>query len=68
MAHMMKRTTDLDVVSRAEKAFKEAIEAAGNSCKHLDSLRTRLNFQNVDFEAEFLGGRGQREVVFVKRE
>jgi transcriptional regulator len=67
MAHMLKRTTDRETVSRAEKAFKEAIEAAGNSCKHLDNLWTRLNFQNVDSEAEsFLGGkqalqlRGQR--------
>jgi hypothetical protein len=37
MAHMLKRTIDLEILSRAEKAFKEAIEAAGNSCKRLDN-------------------------------
>jgi hypothetical protein len=43
MAHMLKRMTDPEIVSRAEKAFKEEIEAAGNSCKCLDNLWTRLN-------------------------
>jgi hypothetical protein len=58
MAQMLKGTTDPEIASRAQKAFKEAIKAASNSCKRLDSLRTRLNFQSVDSEAQsFLGGR-----------
>jgi hypothetical protein len=60
MAQMLKGTTDLEIASRSEIAFKEAVDGAGNSCKHLDSLRTRLDFQNVDSEAEsFLGGSRQ---------
>jgi hypothetical protein len=49
MALMLKGTTDPEIVSSVEKAFKEAIEVAGKSCEHLDSFRTRLN---MDSEAE----------------
>jgi hypothetical protein len=44
--------TDPEIASWAKKAFKEAVEAAGNSSKDLDSLRTRMDFQGVDSEAE----------------
>jgi hypothetical protein len=38
MAEMLKGTTHPEIVSRAQKAFQEAVEAAGNSCKQLEGL------------------------------
>jgi hypothetical protein len=59
MAQLLKGTTDPEIAGRAEKGFKVAVEAAGNSCKCLDSLRMRLDFQSVDSKAESYQGRKQ---------
>jgi hypothetical protein len=59
---MLKGTTDPEKVNRALKAFNEAMEAAINRCKRLDSLRTRLEFHSMNSEAGiFLEGRQTKE-------
>jgi hypothetical protein len=56
MAQLLKGMTEK--AGRAEKAFKVAVETAVNSCKCLDSLRMRLDFQSVDSKAEsYWGGK-----------
>ncbi len=51
MAQMSKGTADPDIASKAQKAFDEAVEAAGNSCNHLNGLQMRLEFLSMDLEA-----------------
>jgi hypothetical protein len=53
---MLWRINDPDIAARAQIAPDEANEAAGNSCIHINSLQTRLEFLNTDSKADSIMG------------